>query len=318
MKVKKSVKAVTMSLLLLTVCGTTAAQDKRMATMTVTENGELPYTTSLVYNEQGDIVNMITTYSDGATRTLELVHDAAAGTILTQPTEAASEEDAYRMLSHTDGQLIATDDYHGYFEDMLIDLTMDYTYDGEARLTGADVLLKTESKTYNGTFNTEWDGDNITKQELNVGRRSMTVTYAYGSVVNPPSNIFLNPIMASGIKLIDTHFGLGTAILRGKRTALLPVLITSKQSGGPTFFTTVDYEQDAEGNVTKMTFTEDDGITTLYEFTYDTPTAIRPVAATTAAQPASYNLSGQRLSGTVRGINLVKMSDGTVRKILSK
>ena len=300
MKVKKSVKAVTMSLLLLTVCGTTAAQDKRMATMTVTENGELPYTTSLVYNEQGDIVNMITTYSDGTTRTLELVHDA------------------YRMLSHTDGQLIATDDYHGYFEDMLIDLTMDYTYDGEARLTGADVLLKTESKTYNGTFNTEWDGDNITKQELNVGRRSMTVTYAYGSVVNPPSNIFLNPIMASGIKLIDTHFGLGTAILRGKRTALLPVLITSKQSGGPTFFTTVDYEQDAEGNVTKMTFTEDDGITTLDEFTYDTPTAIRPVAASTAAQPASYNLSGQRLSGTVRGINLVKMADGTVRKILSK
>lgn len=51
---------------------------------------------------------------------------------------------------------------------------------------------------------------------------------------------------------------------------------------------------------------------------YDKPNAINDVATSTAGtkEVARYSVNGIRLSAPVKGINIVRMSDGTVKKVI--
>lgn len=88
------------------------------------------------------------------------------------------------------------------------------------------------------------------------------------------------------------------------------------------------------GAVTSLTFTMDSshknayGVTTPTYFCMDnlggtyeagTPTAIaQPVAAAKAMREACFSVAGQHLSAPQRGLNIIRMSDGTVRKVMKR
>jgi hypothetical protein len=50
---------------------------------------------------------------------------------------------------------------------------------------------------------------------------------------------------------------------------------------------------------------------------YD-PTAISGIHTATATEAARYTLDGRQVSAAQRGLNIIRLSDGTVRKVIVK
>jgi hypothetical protein len=84
-----------------------------------------------------------------------------------------------------------------------------------------------------------------------------------------------------------------------------------------TFQADADYEKVGEGMVRFYVFVPGNGLCA-YELVDTSVSGLESVVDGVATEVARYDLSGRLVAKPVKGINIVKMSDGTVKKVIVK
>lgn len=311
------ISAIAMALLMATAswCNVSAQTNKQLMKLSTADH-DLSFT----YNDQGQLTGSrwimdggeSTRVSSFEYRTGEIVQRYAEGDDDTTPdTRTATVENGRITREHIDG---------GTWE---VDFT--YTYNADNQLTEMAIIEK--GKLYE-KIELVWTDGNITsvKTYNNQGELKETYTYTYNTeVCNLPAYfLFASPLLGS--TTIDYEgvipIGMGMGGYYGAVCRNVPATRRYQSVGGnPEWDADLAYDYtyrtDASGLITEFTATGGGEAPVTATLQWSLPTAVS-AAETTPSQSVWYNLKGEQLAQPTPGINIIKFSDGTVRKVMRR
>ena len=204
--------------------------------------------------------------------------------------------------------------------------TITYTYDADGKIAEA----KYNGKDAQLTAKCTWEDGNIARIEYSDGEtRTFVTNYKYTDLPTPAGWIGNAALpFSSSDDNVDSGWAMfGYSELFGTQCKNLPASCVTTENGETQGSETFRYNIDADGYpVASVTTTLDaDGEEEEVAYDYYTWTgtplsAINSAKATanTAEIDAIYSVSGARLQHLQKGVNILRMNDGTTRKVIMK
>lgn len=295
-------------LLLSFFCSTMVlAQSKRVSSIDCYNRG-YHTTVTFTYDSQDRIISG--TRAGSSSNTISMNFTYGDNTITIDAEGSAHRTDILRLIAYLeDGRIVKFEEYvSNKYSDPDV-YHVDYDDNGR--------VIKIQREGITNYFDIKWDNNNISSvsfgNEIN--------TYEYSSYDNPVTNFYFFELFIESqfteMDLTDPYHYL--SYLLGNRPQKLLSKVNS-QEGSYYDCDNYTYEFDSEGNILKVTSTdsEDSSNTNIAIFNYENTTGINDIQQLTSPAVNMYNLSGQKVNMSEKGLVIINDGIRNTKKVFVK